>query len=108
MHRNQLSKATLLLAIDQLKEHFPRKVFYFPSYELVMDELRDYRFMPTICFIHLCGSDYLWEAFDSCYFSRETRQIMKEWGQISKALHINLSIRSRNIISLFNTNCVKD
>ena len=87
MHRNQLSKATLLLAIDQLKEAFPRNVFYFPSYELVMDELRDYRFYADdMLHPSSVAVNYLWEAFDSCYFSRETRQIMKEWGRISKAL----------------------
>lgn len=87
MHRNQLSKATLLLAIDQLKEAFPRNVFYFPSYELVMDELRDYRFYADdMLHPSSVAVNYLWEVFDNCYFSRETRQIMKEWGQISKAL----------------------
>lgn len=42
-HGNQLSKATLLLAIEQLQERFGN-VFYFPAYEIMMDELRDYRF----------------------------------------------------------------
>lgn len=41
-HGNQLSKSTLLLAVDQLADD--RKTFYFPSYEIVLDELRDYRF----------------------------------------------------------------
>ena len=44
MHANQLSKATLLLAIDQLQTSFSGHVFYFPAYELLLDELRDYRF----------------------------------------------------------------
>ncbi|MDR0988957.1 MAG: GSCFA domain-containing protein [Prevotellaceae bacterium] len=44
MHANQLSKAVLLLAIDQLQTRFPDSCFYFPAYELMMDELRDYRF----------------------------------------------------------------
>ena len=42
-HGNQLSKAVLLLAIDRLVQEFP-EVYYFPAYEIVMDELRDYRF----------------------------------------------------------------
>ena len=41
MHANQLSKATLLLAIDQLQASFPEHVSYFPAYELMLDELRD-------------------------------------------------------------------
>ena len=41
-HGNQLSKSTLLLAVDQLVDD--RRTLYFPSYEIVLDELRDYRF----------------------------------------------------------------
>ena len=41
MHANQLSKATLLLAVNQLQATFPEHVFYFPAYELLLDELRD-------------------------------------------------------------------
>ena len=44
MHANQLSKGTLLLSIDQLQQEFPDRVSYFPAYELLIDELRDYRF----------------------------------------------------------------
>lgn len=44
LHGNQLSKATLLLAIDALQEQFPDQVEYIPAYELLMDDLRDYRF----------------------------------------------------------------
>lgn len=42
-HESRLSKAALLLAIDELVGHFPQ-VHYFPSYEIQLDELRDYRF----------------------------------------------------------------
>ncbi len=43
-HANQLSKSTLMLFNEQLLEAFPRQIHYFPAYEIVMDELRDYRF----------------------------------------------------------------
>ncbi len=42
MHGNQLSKATLLLAIDRLAALYPDRIHYFPAYEIVLDELRDY------------------------------------------------------------------
>jgi hypothetical protein len=42
-HGNQISKSTLLLAIDALQKRFPDKVLYFPAYEIMIDELRDYR-----------------------------------------------------------------
>jgi len=87
MHGNQLSKAVLLLAIDALKERFSQNVFYFPSYELVVDELRDYRFYADdMLHPSSMAVNYLWESFGNCYFSKETKQIMKEWGEISKAL----------------------
>lgn len=44
LHGNQLSKATLLLAIDELRRLFPEQVEYLPIYELLIDDLRDYRF----------------------------------------------------------------
>ena len=43
-HRSQLSKATLLLAIDEMVRKYPARVDYVPSYEMMMDELRDYRY----------------------------------------------------------------
>lgn len=87
MHGNQISKAVLLLAIDELKNHFLQHVFYFSSYELLVDELRDYRFYAEdMLHPSSVAINYLWECFGNCYFSKETRQIMKEWGQISKAL----------------------
>jgi len=87
MHGNQLSKSTLLLAIDVLRKQFLQNVFYFPSYEIVVDELRDYRFYADdMLHPSAVAVKYLWETFNDCYFSKETRQIMKEWGEISKAL----------------------
>lgn len=87
MHGNQLSKATLLLAIDTLKVKFPEHVFYFPSYELMMDELRDYRFYADDMFHPSeVAVDYLWECFSSSYFSIDTLTIITEWGEIKKAL----------------------
>lgn len=43
-HGNQLSKSTLLLAVDEILQMFPDRSDYFPAYEIVLDELRDYRF----------------------------------------------------------------
>jgi hypothetical protein len=66
---NQLSKAILLLAIEQLQERFDN-VFYFPAYEIVLDELRDYRFYAGDM-LHLSpvAVDYIWEAFKRDYLS---------------------------------------
>lgn len=87
MHQNQLSKSTLLLAIDALKKEYPASVFYFPSYEIVVDELRDYRFYADdMLHPSSVAVNYLWQSFVKCYLTAQTQQIMKEWSEINKAL----------------------
>ncbi|MEG1562497.1 MAG: GSCFA domain-containing protein [Bacteroides sp.] len=86
MHANQLSKATLLLAVDRLQTAFPNVVHYFPSYEIVLDELRDYRFYADdLLHPSPLAVRYLWERFSATFFSPETQTIMEECEKISKA-----------------------
>lgn len=86
MHGNQLSKSTLLLAVHELIERCPN-CFYFPSYEIVMDELRDYRFYAEDM-VHPSplAIEYIWECFCSAYMKEGTRAIMQEWKVIRKGL----------------------
>ena len=86
MHGNQLSKSVLLLAIDELCKTCS-DCYYFPSYEIVMDELRDYRFYADDM-LHPSTKtvEYIWECFCRCYFSKETIGIIKEWEDIKKAV----------------------
>lgn len=87
LHANQLSKSTLLLAIDRLREAFPETVFYFPSYEIVLDELRDYRFYADdMLHPSPLAVRYLWERFAVTFFSQETQTIMHECEDLRKAL----------------------
>lgn len=87
MHQNQLSKSVLLLAIESLRSEFPESVFYFPSYEIVVDELRDYRFYAEdMLHPSSVAVTYLWNSFVNSYFSAQTKQIMREWDEINKAL----------------------
>lgn len=87
MHANQLSKATLLLAVDQLCTEYPGQVFYFPSYEIVLDELRDYRFYAEDM-VHLSdvAVNYIWERFSEVFFSKQTRQTITEYTEIKRGL----------------------
>ena len=87
LHANQLSKATLLLAIEGLQTAFPESVFYFPAYELILDELRDYRFYAEDM-VHpsAVAVDYVWERFSSVCFAEETLQIIEESENIRRAL----------------------
>lgn len=87
LHNNQLSKATLLLAIDRLQALFPQSVFYFPSYEMMMDELRDYRYYADdMLHPSPLAVRYLWERFTAVFFTEETREMMEACDVIRKAL----------------------
>jgi hypothetical protein len=85
---NQLSKATLLLAIDQLikgTEH--KNLRYFPSYELVMDELRDYRFYAEdMLHLSAVATDYIFDRFARVMISNNSMEIAKEVVKVRKAV----------------------
>ena len=86
-HGSQLSKATLLLAADRLCREYGC-CSYFPAYEIVNDELRDYRFYKEDM---LHPSDqavaYIWERFSAAYFSKETNVFLEKWRPIKAALN---------------------
>ena len=86
-HGNQLSKSALLLFTDELCRAYPERCFYFPAYELVMDELRDYRFYDRDM-VHPSQQavDYVWEKFSETYFDEATRSVNREWGRLLQAL----------------------
>jgi len=86
-HGNQLSKATLLLAGEALGRKYPEQFFYFPSYEIVMDELRDYRYY-TDDLLHTSkqASSYIWERFDQALLHEDSRIIMVELESLLKML----------------------
>ena len=86
MHANQLSKSTLLLAVDAICRKW-QECYYFPSYEIMMDELRDYRFYADdMAHPSSMAIEYIWKCFASCYFGKETQAIMKEWADIKRGL----------------------
>ena len=110
-HGSQLSKATLLLAIEKLftVDYYdgleglaskstvnckpstvnskPSTVNYFPAYEIVNDELRDYRFYASDM-LHPSQQavDYIWERLVETYFSRESKAFLEEWRPLKQAL----------------------
>ena len=99
-HGSQLSKATLLLASQQLLERYPDRVEYFPAYEIVNDELRDYRFYAADM-LHPTEQavDYIWERFSDTYFSQSTTDFIAEWRPLKQALaHKVLDATSNDFI----------
>ncbi|MBP3776917.1 MAG: GSCFA domain-containing protein [Prevotella sp.] len=95
-HGSQLSKATLLLAVDKVtRTHsiptspsIPSTTSYFPAYEIVNDELRDYRFYASDM-LHPSEQtvDYIWERLSETYFSEATKKFLQEWYPIKQALN---------------------
>jgi len=84
---NQLSKSTLFLFIGRLLEMFPN-LYYFPSYEIFMDDLRDYRFY-DIDLAHpgISGVDYVWGKFVKACMDPEIFALMDEVESAAKAAH---------------------
>ena len=85
-HESQLSKATLLLAIEKVCET-GTGLHYFPAYEILLDELRDYRFYkPDMLHPSEQAIDYIYSRFQDTFFSSEARQYVEEWRPIREAL----------------------
>lgn len=86
-HGSALSKAVLLLAADRLVAAYPDVVEYFPAYEIVNDELRDYRFYAEDM-LHPSQQAvaYIWERFAEAFFSEDTWRFLEEWRPIKEAL----------------------
>jgi hypothetical protein len=86
LHANQLSKATLLLAVDRLCELRKDLCLYFPAYEIMMDELRDYRFYADDM-VHPSplAVEYIWERFSTAFFDRKTMDKATEWRKFEAA-----------------------
>jgi len=86
-HESQLSKGILLLAIEKVRNSPCKSVAYFPSYEIVLDELRDYRFYaPDMLHPSEQAVDYIWERLVENYFSSEAKTFLNEWRPLKQAL----------------------
>lgn len=89
LHANQLSKAELLLATAHLTEHpaFADFVSYFPSYEIMMDELRDYRFYgDDLVHPSTLATDYIYERFTTAFVSPDEQQLSAECRSLVTAV----------------------
>jgi hypothetical protein len=86
-HGNQLSKSTLLLAVDRLVTGFEDAACsYFPSYEIVMDELRDYRFYaPDLVHLSSVAVGHIWGKFCEVLLKDEARKLMTQIEKLQKS-----------------------
>lgn len=94
---NGASKAILRSACHAISEQHP-EVFYFPAFEIMMDDLRDYRFYKSDM-IHPSedAENYIWQKFAATYFDKPTQEFLTHWEQIDAALqHRPFHSRSGN------------
>ncbi len=103
---NNRSKANLLEAVHSLVEIFPEHVFYFPSYELMIDVLRDYRYYDKdLVHPNYIGTELVLEHFQSSLFGAETQSFIAEILPIIHSLnhrpqHTETSIHQQFLVLL--------
>ncbi len=83
---NSVSKSVLRLATHIVSDLLPG-VAYFPAYELLMDDLRDYRFYGAdMLHPSAVAEDYVWEKFARAYFDADFGRFRKEWAAVQQSL----------------------
>lgn len=86
MVENNVSKSKLITALQEVLPHFEH-CHYLPVYEIVMDDLRDYRFYKEdLVHPNSQAINYIWEKFGNAYFSDETMDFIEENFKIAKSL----------------------
>lgn len=89
VHENQVSKSVLIIAIEELISKFcDDTISYFPSYELVLDELRDYRFYASdMTHLSEVATEFIRERFMTAILDREAKTIAAELEKLTQALN---------------------
>lgn len=83
---NTISKSTLLIAIHELIERH-KGVYYFPAFEIMMDDLRDYRFYSDdMLHPSKMAQEYIWNKLVESSFSDELISFIRKWDKINKSL----------------------
>ncbi len=89
-HGSQLSKSTLLLAIEKVMrgQNTSNHLNYFPAYEIINDELRDYRFYaPDMLHPSDQAVEYIWQRLSEVYLSDEAKAFLAEWAPLKAVLN---------------------
>jgi len=107
-HGNQLSKSILLLAEQALTDKYAGRLFYFPAYELMMDELRDYRFYADdLLHPSKVAVDYIWERFCDMYMDTGVKDDLKEVESVlrdvsHRPFHQSTDLHKQFLLQTFN------
>lgn len=104
---NSLSKSILRVAIEEIQQDFPEDVTYFPSFEILNDDLRDYRFYASDL-VHPSeeGIEYILEKFTESFISAEDRPLLQKGRELYKGFRHRAIIpgteREREYITAIN------
>ncbi|OFX51412.1 MAG: hypothetical protein A2046_04415 [Bacteroidetes bacterium GWA2_30_7] len=99
---NQISKSTLILAINTLINNF-NCTSYFPAYETFMDDLRDYRFYAEdMLHPSQSGINYVWKKFTESLMDKETLMIMSEVEKLNKFVTHRVNNKDSEMYKSFN------
>lgn len=100
---NSLSKASLRVAIANVNHNYGKFTSYFPAYEIVMDDLRDYRFYAADM-VHPSdvAINYIWQTFQAAYFDDASTQAIARCERVMKRLTHRPMTANREIIERFN------
>ncbi len=94
---NNLSKAILTLSVHQLIQKFSN-CFYFPAYELVTDDLRDYRFYKKdMAHPNEQAIEYVWQKFSECFFNSKTLELNDKIHRLNQALQHRSMMDTDNV-----------
>ena len=86
-HESQLSKSRLLLAVDELQRRHAEWIAYFPAYEIVMDELRDYRFYADdMLHPSEAAVQYIWQRLCETWMAPDAQAYLRRWAPLRRAL----------------------
>jgi hypothetical protein len=107
-HGNQVSKSVLFLAVEELLK-LPASPDYFPAYELVMDDLRDYRFYDEDMLHPSSGAvKYIWETFAAAYIESKTYNFWQQAVKITLAAEHHILTDSPSGVAKFAEKMLKD
>ncbi len=101
-HENQVSKSALLLAVDRLTAEYPDMALYFPSYEIMLDDLRDYRFYAADM-VHPSDTavDYIYDIFVQSFMNHPTVELAAGCAKLVKRLRHRPMTQSQQLRERF-------
>lgn len=103
LEQNQLSKSILRVAVGETVAAHDKQCDYFPAYEIMMDDLRDYRFYAAdMVHPNETAIEYIWNTFKAAYFSDSTAQTVSRCERIAKRLAHRPMTDNREAIARFH------